>query len=103
MTTADSVQHIADELAEIEKRLHKNARDALDLRERFKEISENGDAPPLLTSKYWSELVAITASGAAAVLDLHHRMTEDAKRLGIDIPDATPVDDGIGILSGGGR
>lgn len=103
-TTHDAVQNIANELAEMERRAHKNAADARDLRDDFKAISTNGDAPPLMTSKYYAELVAITTANAAALLDLHHRMTEDAKALGIDVPPAQETEgDGIGILSGGGR
>jgi hypothetical protein len=104
MTTHTAVQNIASMLAEMERRSHKNAHDARGLRDDFKEISDNGDAPPMMTSKYYAELVAITASNAAAILDLHHRMTEDAKVLNIDVPPAQETQgDDIGILSGGGR
>ena len=103
-TTNDAVQNIANTLAEMERKAHANVRDARQTRDDFKAISENGDASPLLTSKHHAALVAISTDYAASLLDLHYRMTEDAKALGIDIPDAqeTPGDD-IGILSGGGR
>lgn len=103
-TTPDAVQSIADTLADMERKAQANVRDARQTRDDFKAISENGSAPPLLTSKYHAELVAITTDGAARLLDLHHRMTEDAKVLGIDVPPATETGgDDIGILSGGGR
>lgn len=104
-TTTDAVQSIANELADMERRASKSVARARSLRADWKAISDNGDGPVLLTSKYHAELVALTTGHSAALLDLHHRMTEDAKQFGIDLPPVTAGDDDgeIGIFSGGGR
>jgi hypothetical protein len=104
MTTTESVQYIANAIADIERRAHKNISDARGLRDDFKAISESNAAPVLLTSKYYAELVALTTGNAASLLDLHYRMTEDAKALGIDMPPAEETEGGdIGVLGGGDR
>jgi len=104
MNTHNAVEKIANTMAEIERRNALNARDARNLRDEFKAISENGDAPPLLTSALYARLVALTATAGADVLELHHQMTEHAKVLNIDVPPAQETQEGeIGILGGGGR
>ncbi len=101
--TTENVQNIANAMADMERRAHKSIADSRGLRDDFKAISDAGAASVMLTSKYYAELVALTTANAAALLDLHYRMTEDAKALGIDMPPAVPGDGDIGILSGGGR
>lgn len=104
MNTSDAVEYIANVMATLEERAVKNAKQARELRDEFKAISENGDVPPLKTSAYYAELVAITASYQAALLDLHDRMTETAKLYNVDVPPAQETQGGeVGILSGGGR
>lgn len=103
MTTTESVQAIADFMADAEKRAWLNLKGSRDLRADFKTISDDGSAPVLMTSKYHAELVAMTAAHSAQLLDLHHRMTEDAKMRGIDIPPATPTEGEVGVLGGGDR
>lgn len=102
MTTENAVQAIANFMAEAEKRAHLNVKGARDLRDEFKTIS--GAVPVLKVSKFHAELVALTTGYAAALLDLHDRMTDTAKLYNIDVPPAQETQgDDIGILSGGGR
>ncbi len=104
MTTENSVQAIANFMAEAEKRAHLNVKGARDLRDEFKDISDSGSVPVLKVSRYHAELVALTTGYAAALLDLHDRMTDTAKLYNIDVPPAQETQgDDIGILSGGGR
>lgn len=104
MQTNEAVASIAEVMADMERRAHANAKAARQAKDAFKAISDNDDAPPLLTSKHYARLVALTAAHAAELLALHNDMTEDAKALGIDVPPASSDDDGdIGVLSGGGR
>lgn len=103
METNDAVQGIADKMAACEGRAWTNVQAARGLKDEFKAIADNGDAPSLLVSQYHARLVAITSAHAADLLELHHKMTESAKELGIDLPDAVPTEGEVGILSGGGR
>lgn len=105
MDTSDAVARLGATMAKVEKRAQANIADARATRDEFKAISDNGDAPPLLTSKFYGRLVALTQTYAADLLELHHQMTEEAKARDIDVPPAAPSDDDeeIGILSGGGR
>lgn len=101
--TTENVQNIATAMAAIEKRASHSIKDARSLRADFLAISSGSDVPVLLASKYHAELVALATAHAADVLDLHYRMTEDAKAYGIDVP-ALPgsEDDGEVVILGGG-
>lgn len=105
MDTHDAVQTIANVFAAAEKRNSQTAKAVRALRDEFKAISDNGDAGSLLTSAFYAKAVAVTATSAAMLLELHQQMTDAAVELGIDVPPAVPGedDDDIGILSGGGR
>jgi hypothetical protein len=103
-TTSDAVQNIANFMAEAEKRAHLNVKGSRDMRDEFKAISDDGIVPVLKVSKFHAELVALTTGYAAALLDLHDRMTDTAKLYNVDVPPAQETQgDDVGILSGGGR
>ena len=103
MNTNEAVQAIADTMAELERRAWHNVRDARQLKDEFRAISDNGSAPIMKVSKFHAELVALATSYSASLLDLHDRMTDVAKEYGIDLPPAQPGEGETGILSGGGR
>ena len=103
--SAENVQNIATVMADIERRTRQSIKDAKSTRADFRAIPVDSAVPVLMASKYHAELLALTTGHAAAILDLHHRMTEDAKDYGIDVP-ALPGDDDdgeIGPLGGGDR
>lgn len=102
-TTPEAVQTIADTMAEIERRAWHNVRDSRQLKDKFKAIADGGSVPVLKVSRFHAELVALTTSHSAALLDLHDRMTDVATECGIDLPPVTPGEGEIGVLSGGGR
>jgi len=101
MTVQSAVQTIADKLADAEKHAAQAVKDFRQLRDEFAEIASGVPGTGLLTAKLHAQLVALATGYGADLLSLHHEMTEHAKALGIDIPDAAPAEGEIGIMSGG--
>ncbi len=103
MTVESAVQTIADKMGEAESRASMTINMFRNLRDEFGEIAQGVPGTSLLAPKFHTRLVALATTFGADLLQIHYEMTEEAKRLGIDIPSAPPGEGEIGIFSGGGR
>lgn len=101
MTVTQAVQQIVDAFDNAEKRDRQTHKDFRDLRGALKVIKDAGHIGAIRALAAAAELEAVAARHKAEKLELHHRLTEEAKALGIDIP-AAPSDDGEIVVMGGG-
>lgn len=101
MSVKQAVQKIADAFADAEKRDRETLKDFRDLRGAFKVIKDAGHIGAIRALAAAAELEALAARHKAEKLVLHHQLTEEAKALDIDIPQA-PSDEGEIVVMGGG-
>ncbi len=102
MNTRDAVQNIANAFAEAERRDRHTVKEGRALKDDFKSIATNGDAPSRITAAFFAEMDALNTRHTAERLALHNRLTDKAIELGIDVPPPRTSEGGedFGILSG---
>lgn len=102
MSVQTAVQTIADAMADAERRTSQTLKEFRNLRDEFKVIGGEPGAG-LIASAYAAELEFIAARHKSELLDLHVRLENDRKALGLPDANIPPSGDGgeVTIFSGG--
>lgn len=103
MTVQTAIQTIADKLADAERRTSQTLKDFRGLRDEFKEIGDETQGAGLIASAYAAELEFIAARQKSELLDLHVRLENDRKILGLPDANVPLAGDGEVTIFSGGR